>query len=466
MSVVFPPGFLWGAATAALQIEGAAREDGRGLSVWDVFCRDHPERIFAAATPEIACDHYHRWAEDVDLMAELGLTSYRFSLSWPRLFPDGTGSPNQAGIDFYHRLIDRLLEKKIVPNVTLYHWDLPWTLAQAGGWENPECLSAFERYAEACFGWFGDRVSWWATLNEPAWTAFNGYLTGLHPPLQQDLTRALQVATNFLIAHLRVYRSFRQARQHGKLGLVCNLSPCYPLTESSADVRAAEIADGMLNRWFLNPLLLGGFPEDIREVYQARSCSPIVSPEDAKLIAAGGTDFLGVNYYYPHHVTADAAETRFHINNSGERSEGCLFSIKDLFRFVKKPGAAMTDWGWEIFPEGLYDLLVRLHQMTPDVPILVTENGIGLPDCLENGEINDSARISFVDAHLRQIHRAILAGARVQGYYLWSLMDNFSWINGYRKRYGLLYVDRETRRRLPKQSAAWFRGVASRNALE
>lgn len=452
---VFPENFLWGSATAALQIEGASLADGRKPSVWDEFCAQNPERVYQGATPEQACDHYDRYREDVEWMKKLGHTGYRFSLSWPRIVPDGRGGSNSKGLAFYDRLLDELLKAGIEPNVTLYHWDLPLALHSDGGWENPETVEAFERYAAVCFEKFGDRVRLWSTINEPAWTVLNGYITGLHPPCKTDRKAALLAAHHLLCAHTRV-ASLRPC------GIALNLSPVYPASKSAEDVEAAALADQVLNGWFLEAVLRGSYPEPLLKTYQEMG----IAPESPLSLRQAPPGFLGVNYYYPHHARAEAGRDAFHINNTGNPDDNCKFSLAGCFEMVRNPRGRYTDWAWEIDPETLTRLLLDISDKAPDVPLYVTENGIGLPDTLdENGQVQDQARIEFVTEHLLAVHRAIREGADVRGYYMWSLMDNFSWINGYKKRYGFLYIDRQTMQRIPKKSAFWFREVARNNGL-
>lgn len=456
MQFAFPQDFVWGSATAALQIEGATAEDGRGASVWDVFCREHPERIHQGATPDVACDHYHRMPEDVARMAALGHNGYRLSLSWPRIDPQGDGTWNAAGLAFYDRLLDALVERGIAPNVTLYHWDLPARLGDLGGWENPETVERYLAYARTCFERYGDRVTLWATLNEPSWTTLNGYVTGLHPPCRQDVRAALVVAHHFLTAHARAVQIYHGLGQGGGIGIALSLSAVRPATPREEDRKAAKKADGALNRWFMEPVLLGRYPADIQEWYAGCGLLPpgrLEFPLDT-------VDWMGVNYYYPQYAAADASETAFHINTSGNPDEDCHFSVAGEFRFVRNPRGRYTDWNWEIDPEGLHELLLRVQQYRPGLPVYVTENGIGLDDRLVDGVVDDGARIDFVREHLEAVHRAMQDGVNVRGYYMWSLLDNFSWINGYKKRYGFLYVDRETLERTPKRSATWFRDVA------
>ncbi|NLI78415.1 MAG: beta-glucosidase [Candidatus Riflebacteria bacterium] len=465
MECRFPEGFVWGAATAALQVEGALDEDGRGPSVWEVFLRERPGRVFGGATPAVACDHYHRFAEDVRLMREFGLTGYRLSIAWPRLFPQGDGPLNEPGAAFYHRLFDALTAAGIEPNVTLFHWDLPQALADRGGWENPATVRAFVQYAETCYRLFGDRVRRWSTLNEPSWMTLHGWLTGLHPPGRRDPAAAARVSTALLAAHAGAVQTFRQSGIPGAIGIVLNLSPVLPATERPEDVAAARLADAILNRWFSDPVLHGAFPDEGLALCRDFGIAPSPDETARATSPAGRPDFLGVNYYYPTHVAADATATAYHLNTSGARGEDCALALAGRFRSVRNPAGRYTDWGWEIFPDGLYLLLKNVHTQAPALPLYVTENGIGLADRLVDGEVHDPERIAFVRGHLAAVHRAIGEGVPVRGYYLWSLLDNFSWSNGYRKRYGLFHVDRATLRRLPKDSASWYRDVARANGF-
>ena len=461
----FPKGFIWGSATSALQIEGSTAEDGRTPSVWDAFCREHPERVFEGASPEPACGHYRRWAEDVRLIRELGHNGYRLSVAWTRLFPHGGSTLNERGAGFYDRLFDALLTAGVEPNVTLYHWDLPQELGEAGGWENPDTAARFAEYAFACARRYGDRVRLWATVNEPAWTVLNGYVTGIHPPCRRDYAAALRAAQGLLRGHALAAQALRQESSGSRVGIVLNMSRIRPATESPADGEAARLADGVFNRWFSEPVLHGRFPEDILELYRLRKLLPAGAEETSALLRRSPLDFLGVNYYYPHYASSDAPSTSFHLNITGKPEEDCVFSIRGLFRFVKNPRGRFTDWGWEIEPEGLTELLLRVNESKPGLPVYVTENGIGRREALEGGTVDDGERIDFVRAHLEAVHRAIRAGADVRGYYMWSLLDNFSWVNGYKKRYGFLYVDRQDLSRHKKRSSLWFRDCALANAV-
>ena len=461
---MFPAGFLWGAATSALQIEGAANADGRGPSVWDVFCREHPERIHEGARPDVACDHYHRWREDVGWLKELGLGAYRFSIAWPRVVPNGSGAINPRGLDFYERLVDGLREAGVEPMVTLYHWDLPAALGERGGWESAATVGQFLRFAEACVGRLQDRVRFWVTLNEPGWSTLHGYVTALHPPARHDYGAAVRVAHHLMLAHAEASLLIHARQPQAQVGLALNLSPVRPASASDEDAAAARLADGILNGWFLEAAVNGRYPEQIRALYEERGLLPSLPGRELSALAQARLDFLGVNYYYPQHASADSPDTRFALNTSGDRADDCHLSIRGLFRLVKNPRGRYTDWGWEIDPEGLLEALCAAQTLRPGLPLYVTENGLGLAEPPIAGRIEDAERIAFLRGHLDAVARARAAGADVRGYFVWSLLDNFSWLNGYRKRYGLLHVDRRTLARTPKASAYWLRDLAARRS--
>jgi 6-phospho-beta-glucosidase len=471
----FPTGFVWGSATAAIQIEGASREGGKGPSQWDVFCEKNPEKIFEGEGPSRACDHYHRWKEDVQLMKATGHTGYRMSIAWTRILPTGTGAVNPEGVRFYRKLFEELHKNGIQPNVTLYHWDLPQVLAEQGGWENKETIDHFARYARLCFELFGDQVKLWSTLNEPGWTTLQSYVTGLHPPNKKDYKSAIQVATHYMIAHAAAVKEFRDWQQklihsdsmESQIGVVINMSTIYPQNPQDArDCEAAQLADGILNRWFFEAAMKGQFPEDIVSFYKKCNLQADLSEQEAQLIKNQKIDFIGVNYYYPHFVSHEATESAYHLNTSGNKNDDCIFSIKDLFRFVKDQNGKFTDWGWQIYPEGLYDLLKRAQDLCPGIPVYITENGIGLQESLnQDSQVDDEGRIEFVKEHLKVAHRAWRDGVNLKGYYMWSLMDNFSWVNGFKKRYGFLFVDRKTLKRTIKKSAYWFKNVSEANGF-
>ncbi len=445
----FPHGFLWGAATAAYQVEGGAREGGRGESIWDRFCRV-PGAVAGGDTGDIACDHFHRWRDDVRLMGELGLRAYRFSIAWPRIFSNGTGAMNWAGLDFYEALVDAQLAAGIQPAATLYHWDLPQALQDRGGWVNRDTASWFADYAAAVAARLGDRVRTWMTINEPQVVAFCGYQLGIHAPGIRDLGTAVQAAHTLLLAHGRAAQACRQVSparpQALRVGIALDLHPVYPLGDSDADEEAARMADGQANRWYLDPLLRGVYPKDVLEAYTRAGVAPKVEPDDLSTICSHRPDFIGVNYYSP-------ARAR---RSSAEKVLG--FSIEDA------PGVRRTAMGWEIYAEGLSDLLARLKRDYDDPVLMITENGAAFPDAaVADGRVQDDDRVGYLAEHLAALRSAVGAGARVEGYFLRSLMDNFEWSFGYSRRFGIVHVDYATQARTWKKSAHWYREVIASN---
>ncbi|MEU8237179.1 GH1 family beta-glucosidase [Actinoplanes missouriensis] len=451
--ITFPDGFVWGAATASYQIEGAAREDGRGPSIWDTFSRT-PGKVHAGHTGDVACDHYHRYAEDVALMADLGLGAYRFSVAWPRIQPDGTGPVNVRGLDFYDRLTDELLAKGINPVVTLYHWDLPQTLEDRGGWANRETAEAFAEYAQIVHHRLGDRVATWTTLNEPWCSAYLGYGSGIHAPGVQDPAKAFQAAHHLNLAHGLAARALRSA---GAQNISITLNPCQvaPLDPANpADVDAARLIDGVANRIFFDPLLLGKYPSDVLE-HIARITDPSFIRDGDEAIINAPLDVLGINFYTPSYVRALPGAPGA-LDYPG--SQGIAF---------RPPVGPVTDMNWQIEPASLTRLLSRIHRDYPGTPLMITENGAAYPDGPgENGEVQDLRRIEYIDAHLRACHDALAEGVDLRGYFAWSLMDNFEWAEGYAKRFGIVHVDYTTQQRVLKDSAKWYREVIRRNGLE
>ncbi|WP_084958674.1 GH1 family beta-glucosidase [Thermoactinospora rubra] len=441
---VFPDGFVWGAATAAYQIEGAAREDGRGPSIWDTFCRT-PGRVAGGHTGDVACDHYHRYAQDVALMRELGLGAYRFSVSWPRVQPDGSGPANPRGLDFYDRLVDRLLAAGIAPYATLYHWDLPQPLEDHGGWPSRDTAHRFADYAALVHGRLGDRVRTWITVNEPWVAAFLGYGNGVHAPGRTDPADALRAAHHLLLGHGLAASLLRTAGA-GEIALTLNLAPVI------GDEEAAARADILLNRQFLDPALRGSYPPDLLEVVERVAGLGHVRDGDLALINQP-LDLVGVNYYNPCYVASRPGQP---ADPAWPGSEGIAFV---------DPGGPTTAMGWPIAPDGLTRLLVRLSRDYSGVGLLVTENGAAFDDVVVDGRVHDPERLAYLDGHLRAAHAAIAGGADLRGYLVWSLLDNFEWAEGYRRRFGIVHVDYATQRRLPKDSALWYRGVIERNGL-
>ncbi len=431
----FPPDFRWGTATAAYQIEGAVHEDGRGPSIWDTFSHT-PDKTWHGDTGDMACDHYHRYQEDVELMRQLGFDHYRFSVAWPRIFPTGSGALNMDGVAFYDRLLDTLIDAGIRPVLTLYHWDLPQALEDHGGWRNRDTAYYFRDYAALMFDQFGDRVDTWITHNEPWCTAVLGHLLGQHAPGIQDSTQAGMVAHHLLLSHGLAVAAYRSHAAQGQIGITLNLSAVYPASNRPEDLAARDRMDTMLNRSFLDPLFLGQYPSGLNELLG--SGDDAIQGDDLAEIAAP-LDFLGINYY-TYQVIAD----------DPEHAE--LLGTRDV-----TPRDEVTDMGWPVGPHGLTDLLRRIHQQYTRIPLMVTENGAAYPDRVVDGQVRDLARISYLERHIRALADALNSGVDVRGYYLWSLLDNFEWGFGYSKRFGLVYVDYEAnRRRLPKDSALWY----------
>ncbi len=450
MTTRFPEGFVWGTATAAYQIEGAFAEDGRGTSIWDTFSHT-PGKTLHGDTGDIADDHYHRVEQDLELMAGLGVNGYRFSVAWPRIQPDGRGAPNQRGLDFYRRLIDGLRMRSIAPALTIYHWDLPQALQDAGGWPNRDTAQRFAEYAALLFDAFGDSVPMWITLNEPWVSAWVGYAIGGHAPGIQDTSQALAAAHHLLLGHGLAVQAFRaRALSGARIGITLNLAPTRAASPEVADVAAARLRDGNQNRWFLDAIFRGQYPDDMLEHYRRRADFGFVQDGDLPAMAQP-IDFLGVNYYMRHTVHAGRGDGPLGINT--------VERVPD--------GIPTTTMGWGIEPDGLTELLVRIARDYPPIPTYVTENGASFYDYVDpEGGVDDEERIAFLDAHFRAAHAAIQAGVDLRGYFIWSLMDNFEWAHGYSKRFGLIYVDFPSQARILKQSASWYARVARANALE
>ncbi|MEU9236160.1 GH1 family beta-glucosidase [Streptomyces subrutilus] len=425
-----PADFAWGTATSAYQIEGAAEEDGRAPSIWDTFSRV-PGAVDGGHTGDTACDHYHRWPDDIALMRQLGTNAYRLSIAWPRVVPGGDGPVNAKGLDFYDRLTDGLLAAGIEPNITLYHWDLPQALQDRGGWPERATAEHFAAYAGLVAERLGDRVTQWATLNEPLCSAWIGHLEGRMAPGWTDLTAAVRASYHLLLGHGLAAQAVRAARPAARLGIVNNLSTVEPATGSDADLAAARRMDGHVNRWWLDPVHGRGFPADMREVYGVDLPE---RPGDLATIAAP-LDWIGLNYYFPQFVTADPA------------------GPAPFARQIDRPGVPRTGMDWEVDADGLETLIMRLHEEYGDQRIHITENGSSYPDTVApDGRVHDPERAAYLTSHLAACARAARRGAPVAGYYAWSLLDNFEWAYGYDKRFGLVHVDYATQRRTVKSS--------------
>jgi beta-glucosidase len=434
----FPPDFAWGVATSSYQIEGAVAEGGRGESVWDVFCRK-PGVIRDGDTGDVAADHYHRWAIDVEMMAELGLTAYRFSIAWPRVQPDGRGPANQAGLDFYDQLTDALLSRGITPVPTLFHWDLPQPLEdEEGGWLARDTAHRFAEYAGLAAERLADRIPLWITLNEPFVVMAFGYALGMHAPGQALMLRALPAAHHQLLGHGLAASALRAAGAR-QVAITNNHSPAWPATDDPADVAAARAYDTMHNRLFADPLLLGRYPDLSAFGIDGLDC---VLDGDLAVISAP-LDALGVNYYNPTRLSA-------------------LPESELPFRMEPIPGYPVTAFGWPVIPAGLTEVLTLFAERYGDrlPPVYITENGCSLHDKVaDDGTVDDQPRIGYLDGHIRAVHDAMTAGVDVRGYFCWSLMDNFEWTEGYQQRFGLVHVDFENQRRTPKASYGWYRDL-------
>ena len=438
LRAAFPPDFLWGAATSAYQVEGAACEDGRGPSIWDTFARQ-PGAIYQDENAERAADHYHRVRDDVELMAALNLRSYRFSLSWSRILPQGVGEVNTPGLDFYDRLIDLLLEKHIYPVATLYHWDLPQALQERGGWRARETVEAFADYTEIVARRLGDRVPWWITLNEPWCSAYLGYGSGLHAPGEHDLQGAVDAGHHLLLAHAKAVTRLRAtARPSARIGITLSFTPIAVAEVGAAVQEGVERADVLHNRWFLDPLFRGTYPTRLFQDLAVHP--PVIADTDMALISAP-LDFLGINYYYRKLMRA----------RRGIGEEQAYEQV------VPVPGATYTEMAWEIYPQGLSDALLRIQRDYAPSLIMVSENGAAFADQWDGGEhVLDPRRVEYLRTHIQELEKVYAQGIPLCGYVVWSLLDNYEWTDGYSKRFGLVYVDYPTQRRIVKESGHWY----------
>ena len=434
----FGPDFVWGVATSAFQIEGAARADGKGPSIWDSFCA-LPGKIADASTGDIACEHFQRWPQDLDLVAQLGVDAYRFSVSWPRVQAEGRGAWNSKGLDFYEQLVDGLLARGVKPYLTLNHWDLPQALQDTGGWAQRDTVHRFVDYAQGVARRLGDRLVNITTHNEPWVVATLGHETGVFAPGLQSRRVAMQVSHHLLLSHGLALQALRADGCQSELGIVLNLSPVYPATHSAADQALARLEDGKLRRWYTDALFKGRYPQDV--LNHLGDDAPRVEPGDLMHIAEP-MDFMGINYYSRQVVSAAEPWT------------------------VAQSGRAITDMGWEIFPEGLTDLLIGLHRDYHLPPLYVTENGGAFCDRLEGDRVHDEQRRDYIARHIDAVGEALRAGVPMKGYMVWSLLDNFEWASGYERRFGIVHVDYATQRRTLKDSALWYRDFLLRHRAE
>ena len=445
----FPDGFIWGTATSSYQIEGAWNEDGKGESTWDRFTHN-PGHVIDSSTGDVACDHYHRWPEDVALMKELGYPAYRFSVSWPRIRPDGYGKTNQPGLDHYSRLVDGLLNSGIEPFVTLFHWETPMALEEEGGWGIRSTTEAFSEYADVISKHLGDRVTNWITHNEPWCTAFLSYQQGIHAPGVTDWTTAIRASHHVLLSHGLAVQAIRSNVPGAEVGIALNHEFADPASDSQADFDQARIYDGYYNRWFLDPVYGRDYPADMVRHYEEKGYLPdgleFIKGSDMKTIAVP-LDFQGVNYY-----------TRVILRDE---------EVEDNRPVSLKPREPLTEMSWEVFPEGLYQFLNRFNFHYRPKKLYVTENGCSYMDEPDkDGRVKDRRRIAYLAEHFAAAHRTLQNGVPLAGFFVWSFMDNMEWSQGYQQRFGLIHVDFDSLKRIPKESAYWYGQVIAANRLE
>ncbi|SFO51679.1 aryl-phospho-beta-glucosidase [Candidatus Pantoea varia] len=459
MQLIFPDNFWWGSASSALQTEGDSLNGGKSATIWDHWYTQQPSRFHQQIGPAETSTFYQHWRQDISLLKQLNHNSFRTSISWSRLIPDGTGDVNQEAVVFYNQVIDELLAQGITPFITLFHFDMPMAMQEQGGWESRQVVAAFSRYARLCFELFGDRVLHWFTFNEPIVPVEGGYLYDFHYPNVVDFRRAATVAYHTVLAHASAVRAFRTSHSAGEIGIVLNLTPSYPRSRNPADLTAAHHADLLFNRSFLDPVLRGEFPADLVALLRQYDQLPLTLTEDKVLIADGIIDLLGVNYYQPRRVKCrDSA-----INPAAP------FMPEWFFENYEMPGRKMNPYrGWEIYEPGIYDILTNLRLNYGNPRCFISENGMGVEDEQrfdQAGQVDDQYRIDFVAEHLKWVHRAICEGSQCLGYHMWTFIDNWSWCNGYKNRYGFVQLDITTQKRTVKKSGEWFAATAACNGF-
>ncbi|WP_186577097.1 GH1 family beta-glucosidase [Aquibacillus kalidii] len=443
--IKFPDNIKWGAATASYQIEGAAYEDGRGMSIWDTFSHT-PGKVQNGDNGDVACDSYHRYEEDIKLMKELGIDMYRFSVSWPRIFPDGRGEVNQKGLAFYHDFVDALLENGIEPMCTLYHWDLPQSLQDIGGWNNREVVDAFADYAKLMFQEFGGKISKWITINEPWCVSFLSNYDGVHAPGNQDLQLAVNISHHLMLAHGKAVIEFRNSGIEGEVGYAPNVEWIEPFSSKQEDIDASNRGMGIFKDWFLDPVIKGRYPDFMINWFSKKGATLTIEDNDLEIISQP-IDFLGINFY-------TGSVGRYKPNED-------LLDVEKL-----DIGYEKTDIGWNIYPEGFYKILAKITEQYGQIPIYITENGACYNDGVENGRVKDEKRIEYLKQHLISIRRSIDTGVNIKGYLTWSLLDNFEWAEGYDKRFGLVHVDFNTLERTKKDSFYWYKQTINNGWFE
>ncbi|MGK9044215.1 glycoside hydrolase family 1 protein [Mammaliicoccus vitulinus] len=454
---VFPEGFWWGSAASATQTEGT--KSFKDETIWDKWFEEEPNRFFDGVGPHQTSDFYHKFEEDIKLMKETGHNSFRLSISWARLMDQDTNEVNAEAVEFYNHVINGLKENHIEPFVNLYHFDMPFKKQQQGGFESLEVVDQYVNYAMTCFELFGDRVKYWFTFNEPIVPVEGGYLYDFHYPNIIDAKRGFQVAFNTVLANAQVIKAYKENGYDGKIGIILNLTPSYPRSKNEADVKAAEIADLFFNRSFLDPVTKGQYPQDLVDILKKHELVPTYTEEHLNTINQYTVDLLGVNYYQPRRVKA-----RDTVPNPNSP-----FFPEYYFDNYEMPGRKMNPYrGWEIYPKGIYDIMINLKENYHNIESFISENGMGVENearFIEDGQINDTYRIDFVKSHLIWLNKAIEEGANCTGYHMWTFMDNWSWMNAYKNRYGFVSVDIDTMKRTIKQSGKWFKEVSSSNSL-
>lgn len=457
MQFRFPDTFWWGSASSAPQAEGASLQGGKAPTIWDHWFAIEPNRFHQQVGPADTSTFYQHFRDDIALMQEIGHNSFRTSISWARLLPQGRGEPNPEAVRFYHAMLDELLGRGITPFINLFHFDMPMFMQEQGGWESREVVDAFAEFAATCFRLFGGKVKHWFTFNEPIVPVEGGYLYDFHYPNVVDFRRAATVAYHTMLAHAKAVQAYRAQGQDGQIGIILNLTPSYPRSQHPADLKAANIADLFFNRSFLDPAVKGEYPTELVALLREYDQLPASEPEDRALLAAGKVDLLGVNYYQPRRVKA----------RSNAVNPASPFMPEWFFDYYEMPGRKMNPHrGWEIYEKGIYDILVNLRDHYGNIPCFISENGMGVEGeekfLGEQGQIQDDYRIAFIRDHLSWVHKGIGEGCQCLGYHLWTFVDNWSWSNAYKNRYGFVRLDLATGERRIKKSGEWFADV-SRN---
>lgn len=459
MQYQFPDNFWWGSASSAPQTEGNSLNAGKSATIWDHWFQQQPSRFHQQIGPADTSGFYQHWREDIALLKQLNHNTFRTSISWARLIPDGRGALNPQAVEFYQQMIDEMLAQGITPFINLFHFDMPLVMQQQGGWENREVVAAYADYADQCFQLFGDRVKHWFTFNEPIVPVEGGYLYDFHYPNVVDFKRAATVAYHTMLAHALAVKKYRQRQQDGEIGIILNLTPSYARSENPADRQAANIADLMFNRSFLDPALRGEYPQQLIELLAQHGQLPACQPGDSALLASGIVDLLGINYYQPRRIKA-----RDSLVNPDSP-----FMPEWFFDHYEMPGRKMNPYrGWEIYDPGIYDILTNLRQNYANPRCFISENGMGVENegrFAQHGQIQDDYRIDFVREHLQWVHRGISEGSHCLGYHMWTFIDNWSWCNAYKNRYGFVQLDLQTQQRSVKKSGEWFARTASENGF-